>query len=217
MSPQALPRRRTEPWSDISRALERSFSWAEERQYSGIDPYDALKSRLLAGLPPVLRFVGTQILKRLPMDIRPMLGISPGRNPKAIALFLSAAARTGQVERTRMLSRMLLSLRSGQHSHSCWGYDFPWQGRAFYLPAGTPTAVVTSFAGEALLDAHALLDDEVLLDDTLRFAARAADTGVDVTLHVEPAGFHVYPYFVPDAPESRFTIRRMGEFIRHHG
>ena len=60
-------------------------------------------------------------------------------------------------------------------------------------------------------------DDEVLLDDTLRFAARAADAGVDVTLHVEPAGFHVYPYFVPDAPESRFTIRRMGEFIRHHG
>jgi hypothetical protein len=29
-----------------------------------------------------------------------------------------------------------------------WGYDFPWQGKAFFQPAWAPTAVVTSFAVE---------------------------------------------------------------------
>ncbi|MEX2584657.1 MAG: alpha/beta hydrolase, partial [Gemmatimonadota bacterium] len=60
-------------------------------------------------------------------------------------------------------------------------------------------------------------DDEVLLDDTLRFAARAAAAGVEVRLSVEPAGFHTYPYFVPDAPESVQAVWHAGEFLRSHG
>jgi monoterpene epsilon-lactone hydrolase len=57
-------------------------------------------------------------------------------------------------------------------------------------------------------------DHELLLDDTLRFAAKAAEAGVEVTLHVEPGAFHDYPYLVPDAPESRFTLNSIGDFIR---
>lgn len=60
-------------------------------------------------------------------------------------------------------------------------------------------------------------DDEVLLDDTLSVAARASSAGVPVTLHVEPGGFHVYPYFVPDAPESTRTFESVAEFLRGHG
>ncbi len=60
-------------------------------------------------------------------------------------------------------------------------------------------------------------DDEVLLDDTLRVAARAGEAGVDVVLHVQPGGFHVYPMFVPDAPESRLAMNAAGEFFRRKG
>lgn len=31
-----------------------------------------------------------------------------------------------------------------------WGYDFPWQGRAFFQPAYSPTVVITGFVTEAL-------------------------------------------------------------------
>lgn len=60
-------------------------------------------------------------------------------------------------------------------------------------------------------------DDEVLLDDTLRVAERARAAGVEVTLHVEPEAFHVYPFFVPDAPESRRAIEAVGRFVSRNG
>ena len=48
-----------------------------------------------------------------------------------------------------------------------WGYPFPWQSRSFYLPVGTPTVVVTAFAGEAFLDAHAATGDDGHLSTAL--------------------------------------------------
>jgi hypothetical protein len=32
-----------------------------------------------------------------------------------------------------------------------WGYNFPWQARAFYVPVGTPNIVTTVFVANALL------------------------------------------------------------------
>ncbi|MGE0541173.1 MAG: alpha/beta hydrolase [Dehalococcoidia bacterium] len=60
-------------------------------------------------------------------------------------------------------------------------------------------------------------DAEILLDDTLRLAGRARAHGVDVTLHVEPDAFHVYPFFAPDAPESKTALEQIGAFVRRHG
>lgn len=59
-------------------------------------------------------------------------------------------------------------------------------------------------------------DVEVLLDDTLRVVERARSQGVDVTLHLEPEGFHVYPMFAPDAPESKAALKQIGAFVRSH-
>jgi acetyl esterase/lipase len=60
-------------------------------------------------------------------------------------------------------------------------------------------------------------DEEVLLDDTLRVAANASGAGVDVNLHVEAGAFHVYPWFVPQAPESIRAIEAAGAFLKAHG
>ena len=79
------------------------------------------------------------------------------------------------------------------------------------LPYASP--VFGSFEGVAPLFMN-VGDDELLLDDTLRVAERASRAGVDVTLHVQPEGFHVYPLFVPDAPESRHAIEAIANFIR---
>jgi acetyl esterase/lipase len=48
----------------------------------------------------------------------------------------------------------------------------------------------------------------------LRVAEQASRAGVDVTLHVQPGGFHVYPLFVPDAPESRHAMEAIANFIQ---
>lgn len=57
-------------------------------------------------------------------------------------------------------------------------------------------------------------DVEVLLDDALRLAARAADAGVDVTLHVEPEMPHIWPMSYPAFPEAVAAVDEIAAFVR---
>lgn len=147
----------------IEHRFDRAYAWASSRDFAGYDPYDALSSPALAAFHRLLgRPFGiavTQINRRSPVNLRPLFGIRPAVNAKGIALFLAAATRTGRSDEARALSERLRGMVSPGWGVPCWGYPFPWRARAFYLPAGTPTVVATSFAAEALLDAHALLGD----------------------------------------------------------
>lgn len=68
--------------------------YCRKNNSAGYDPYDALNSRLLAYTPffcsRMCRIALTQILKRLPINIRPILLVPKTQNPEAIALFLMA-------------------------------------------------------------------------------------------------------------------------------
>lgn len=153
------------PEGRVAAALDRLDEWFDASGLSGWDPYDALDSPLLAHLPFRFgRIAATQLLKRSPVNLRPLLGVRRTRNPKAIALMLSAWIRRGDTARARRAFEALASLRSPGETDWCWGYPFPWQSRAFLLPRWTPTAVVTSFAGHALLDAHEAWGDPAALE-----------------------------------------------------
>jgi hypothetical protein len=149
-----------EPSEDpVAEAFRQAWNHASERDWAGIDPYDALTSPLMQAGAKVLgrpfAIAATQLLKRSPLDLRPVLGIGPAVNSKALALFLSSASRASLDIEIEPLAERLLELASPGYRSPCWGYPFPWWSRSFHLPARTPTVVVTSFAGEALLDAHA--------------------------------------------------------------
>jgi monoterpene epsilon-lactone hydrolase len=65
----------------------------------------------------------------------------------------------------------------------------------FYAdPAGLPPLLL--FAGGR----------EILLDDSVRFAEKAENAGVEVTLHVEPAMYHAWAAVIPRHPASRRAI-----------
>lgn len=155
--------------------MRQAFALAERRHWRGFDPYDALLSPLarlpLLGGSRFFRLAITQAVRRSPVNLRPLLGIESGINPKGLALFLSAAARSGEGGGLRShiepLAAALEGARSPFGAGMSWGYNFPWQGRAFYLPAGTPTVVVTSFVGEAFLDAHAATGESRFLANAL--------------------------------------------------
>lgn len=53
---------------------------------------------------------------------------------------------------------------------------------------------------------------EVLLSDSTRFADKAREAGVDVTLEVEEGLIHVWQMF-PDVPEAAEAVNRIGAFI----
>jgi rhamnogalacturonyl hydrolase YesR len=149
--------------------LQALDAWVSTRDFAGWDPYDALNSPLLKGLSLGTRYGGilwVQLLKRSPWNLRPLLGVPAGRNPKGIGLFLHGAAlefeATGEARiaaRITDLGGWLLDRGNRDHGGLGWGYNFPWPGRSFYCPAGTPTVVGTAYIGQALLQAWRVTQD----------------------------------------------------------
>jgi hypothetical protein len=138
-------------------------------RYRGYDPYDALTSPLFR-LPVLrsskwIRVAAEQALKRLPYNVRPLLGIRKGYNPVTLAFVLEGCAYLAHADsersdtyrdQARDLVKELERLRSSG-SGACWGYDFPWEARYGALPAGAPTIVATGLVANALFTSYRLL------------------------------------------------------------
>jgi hypothetical protein len=178
--------------SELEHAYESLAAWCRKRDYRGHDPFDALNSRLFQATPlkssRAARLLWTQAFKRSPVSFRRVAGVPPERNAKGTALFALAAlanfrrTRTKEAEgEARVLLRDLLSARLDGASGAAWGYNFDWQGRAFFAPKGTPTIVPTAFAARALTEAARSFGDEAYL--------RAARSSCDFILHELPRSF----------------------------
>ena len=155
--------------AELEGAYERLLAWCRARGYAGHDPFDALNSRLFRATPlrhsRLARLAWTQLLKRSPLNLRPLALVPAGRNAKGTALFALAALsrfratrEPGHEREARALLDELLGSRIETGRGAAWGYNFDWQGRAFYAPRGTPTVVPTAFAVRALAEAVAALD-----------------------------------------------------------
>jgi monoterpene epsilon-lactone hydrolase len=59
-------------------------------------------------------------------------------------------------------------------------------------------------------------ENEVLLDDSTRFAEKAKDAGVDVTLKVGEGMFHCFPVCAPLFPEAKQAMDEICAFIKTH-
>lgn len=159
---------------DITPVLSKLRAYVEQRDFAGVDPYDALNSpivRVLSGGSKYGRIAWTQALRRSPIDVRRLLMIKPSHNPKGIGLFMGGYARLYRSEpnldclaNMGRLYDLLLITRSAGCSGNGWGYNFDWQSRAFYAPKGTPTIVNSSFVGHALLDAWEATGQSRFLD-----------------------------------------------------
>ena len=150
------------------------LSYIESADYAGYDPFDALNSpviRYIGANSKWVRVVATQLIRRFPVNLRPLFGIHKGHNPKGIGLFLwgysklfALTKEQRYLEKVDYLLNMLERLQSEGYSGNCWGYNFDWQSRTFMRPAGTPTIVNTSFIGHALLDCYELTGRQRALD-----------------------------------------------------
>jgi hypothetical protein len=159
---------------EVKAATRKLLAYCRAHEWSGYDPYDALNSEIFK-IAPILnsrvpRLILTQAMKRSPINIRPLVGIPPTQNPKAMALFLSAflklsAAGVEECEglAEQMIER-LIALRSPGVPYWCWGYSFPWQTRTIVVPRGFPNLVCTIFVANALLDAYELHQDPRCLE-----------------------------------------------------
>jgi len=161
----------------VQNCIDEMLSYIESADYAGYDPYDALNShflRLLSRKSKWARIAFTQLLRRSPVNLRPVLGVKNGHNPKGLGLFLSGYAKLYAVEKKSeylekidYLLSLLERLRSKGYSGNCWGYNFDWQSSIVYRPRFTPTVVNTSFIGHALLDTYEITKTEYALEMAL--------------------------------------------------
>jgi hypothetical protein len=154
----------------LRESINRIQAWGEERDWRGFDPYDALNSPAAAALTLHTvrgRRVLTQIVKRAPVNLRPLLRIGPAWNAKAIGLVASGYARvwaaTGEEHARREATRWLewlLANPAADVDGPAWGYHFDVQTRFFFYPRGSANTIATAFAAQALLDGIELLGDD---------------------------------------------------------
>jgi hypothetical protein len=167
---------------DLKTAHEQLWKWCRAEGYAGYDPYDGLNSRLFQATPfknsRPARLAWIQFHKRSPVNFRSLVGVPRERNAKAIALFSLAAladfrrqpSRENEIEVRELLDDLIWMSLKG-FKGACWGYNFDWQSRSFFLPRGTPTIVPTAFAARALCEAAEVLDR----DEYLPFARTICD------------------------------------------
>lgn len=99
------------------------FNYCRSNNWAGHDPYDALNSELFKRLPFLdfwlPRLALTQLLKRSPINLRPLLMIPKTQNPKALGLFLMALLKMdklGILDDKNLIPQIvqnIINLRSG--------------------------------------------------------------------------------------------------------
>ena len=125
--------------------------YVENEKYSGYDPYDGLNSKLYNYLPlksKYIKIAWIQFFKLFPINLRKVFLIDKGINPKGLGLFLSSYVNLHKkdgnkiwLEKSNDIVNLLKNKKSKQYNNYCWGYNFDWQSRAFYVPKDTPTII----------------------------------------------------------------------------
>lgn len=140
--------------------LENLRTYIENENYNGYDPYDTLNSVLpIKKMGISLSAVAIQIQKRNPINIRPILGVKKGINPKGMGLLLKSYsiiyAITNDIVYRNKADEIFNWLRdnySAGYSGYCWGYNFDWASPGSYLKKYTPSVVVTAFVIDGILE-----------------------------------------------------------------
>jgi len=134
-------------------SINKLVSWIKNENLKGYDPYDGVRSLILKpiiGKNPFLNMAIQQLLKKSPLNLRPLLRIEKGYNPKSLGILLISFCNLYLLDNNRKhldeckkIIKLLLCLKSDNNNIS-WGYNFDWAGIHFYLPKHTPSVVVTS-------------------------------------------------------------------------
>lgn len=176
----------------MTRLYQNSFNnlidYCESETFQGYDPYDTLNSpfnfTVFGKWGPA---IAIQIQKRNPVNLRPLLGIQKGYNPKGMGLFLKAYAlffqKTGDkkyLEKAAWLFDWLITNYTTGYAGKCWGYNFDWANPDGYLPAYTPSVVVTSFVADGIYEYYKISANP-LAKEALLSAADYINDNIPVT------------------------------------
>lgn len=163
----------------IQESLCKLLDYISENEFKGYDPYDTLNSWIpFRKIHRLLPAYAIQAGKYNPINIRSILGIAKGLNPKGMGLLLKSYSMLYQqegkekyFENAKLIFNWLKANHSQCNSGVGWGYNFDWATPGDYLPAYTPSVVVTSFVVDGIWEYYQVTQDP----DAASLIRRAAD------------------------------------------
>jgi Pectic acid lyase len=156
----------------IVQSLEKLRLYIEAEEFKGYDPYDTLTSPFpFHWFTRYGQAIATQVQKRNPINIRPLLGIKKDYNPKGMGLLLHGYVLLQKnfpehdySAQIQFIFQWLKNNRSKGFTNACWGYNFGWASPEKYLPPFAPTVVATSFIATGIYEYHQLTGDPAAND-----------------------------------------------------
>ena len=166
--------------SQFVQITKKMFNKAKSNSYAGQDPFDGLNSKLFELFPRfkqgIVGLAWIQLHKRLAINLRPLCAVPKKRNPKGIGLFIlglledyKATNEQTYLNEAIKLADWLLTQQSDKSiwQHSCWGYHFDWNARAFFVPKGKPNVITTIYVAQALYALSEITKDEKYSEPTI--------------------------------------------------
>lgn len=146
-------------------ALIQLHDYCKKEQYKGFSLYDSHTGKVpLEKFGKVISFLSNQVVKRSPVNIRPIIGVPKAYNPKGMGLFLHSysllrganfdgISDSELEELTSFFFNYLLDHHSEGYSGICWGYHYDWpRSDGSVFRAFTPSVVVTAFICRAMME-----------------------------------------------------------------
>lgn len=192
--------------------------WISDNNYQSYDPYDALDSPWAKLIPEgcvLTRRIFTQINKRSPINLRPLIGIRKKRSIKASAYLASAYTRLYQIDRQetyaqriRDLLEYILQNRCRVYSNISWGYHFDYQTGSISYKRGDSTLVATGFIANSFIDAYEIFNKQEYLD-----VARSACRYVMEDLPIHREGETICISYIPHAVIAVHNANMLGVLL----
>jgi len=167
--------------SRIFESIERLAHWLETNNYRGYDTFDGLSAQFLRPFTfetKLLRIVLQQSVRRFPLNLRPVLGITKEHSSKGMGFlargFMRLHKTTGDpvwADKAEFALDWLINNRLPGYSGACWGNHFDYQSRNGFVSARIPSVVWTAHIGHAFLDAY----DYFKTDEYLQVAVSSCE------------------------------------------
>jgi len=192
-----------------------------------------------------MSFLINQVIKRSPINFRPLIGVKKLYNPKGMGLFLYAYSKIkanklieveGIDDTILFFFNWLKENYSKNHSGKGWGYHYDWpKSDGSFIPKNTPNSVVTAFNSRAIFEyyiltksneAYDLLLDakEFILNNTYKVDTSEGicfsytPLKKDITLNASLLAAEVLAYsdFIQSNNEFENILLRVLDFTMHH-
>jgi hypothetical protein len=147
----------------LKKAILDLCNYSEKESYSGYSLFDSHTSPIpFNKFPHKVSFLINQVIKRSPVNLRPLIGIKKQFNPKGMGLFLYAYTI---IESNRLMKgfdnkykvsyffNWLNENYCKNHLGKGWGYHYDWpKSDGTFVPKDTPNSVVTAFNSRAVFE-----------------------------------------------------------------